>query len=318
MAFSRRPVALEEFGELFEPDQAVEPILGEIDRSLVMEWLTELWAEKELAEAGLKPRRRAIFHGPPGVGKTTLAHHIGARLGLRMLALRPDRLISRYIGATGANLGSLFDAVGTANGAPIILFFDEFDSYARERRVVDQASDAERNNIVDVLLQRIEQHDGFLIAATNFPGSIDSAIWRRFEFHLKLSLPGESELKRIIARYLMPFGLPERVLAEWADAMSSASPALVRQFCECLKRQLIIGPKVGHDMSSKAVFKRVLTTIQPHPDLGKPRLWSKKTEDAAVAATPWPLPLAQDVDELEDSQEPEANRVIQFPGEGRP
>ena len=54
--------------------------------------------------------------------------------------------------------------------------------------------------------------------------------------------------------------------------MSSASPALMRTLCEDIKRQVIIGPKVGWDMEREAVFSRLLTTIQPHPDLGRPPL----------------------------------------------
>ena len=34
-----------------------------------MEWLTEIWSEKELAEVGIGPRKRAMFSGKPGTGE---------------------------------------------------------------------------------------------------------------------------------------------------------------------------------------------------------------------------------------------------------
>jgi SpoVK/Ycf46/Vps4 family AAA+-type ATPase len=108
-------------------------------RNALLEWLTEVWAEEELKAIGIGPRRKAIFDGPPGVGKTTLAHHLAARLGLRMLAVRPERIISKYVGETGERIGHMFDLAADKDD-PVVLFLDEFDSYSRQRRRSEQAS----------------------------------------------------------------------------------------------------------------------------------------------------------------------------------
>jgi SpoVK/Ycf46/Vps4 family AAA+-type ATPase len=282
------------FGDVFDPEEAQEPILARGVRDALQEWLEEIWAEPSLAEVGITARKRAIFDGPPGVGKTTLAHHLSARLGLPMLAVRPERIISKYVGETGQNIGELFDLAADKDN-PIVIFIDEFDALSRQRRRAEQASDDSRNEEVNTLLQRIEQHKGFIIAATNFGAHIDQAIWRRFDIHLTLALPGARERELICARYLEPFGLPADALSAFAESLESASPALIRKLCEGLKRQFVLGPRLGYDMTREATIARTLASIQPHPDLGKPRLWSKGEKDASVRLIPWPLPRANEV-----------------------
>jgi hypothetical protein len=303
------------FGELLMPGEAAEPILARSVRNALLEWLTEFWAKEDLQAVGLKPRQRAIFTGPPGVGKTTLAHHLAARLGLVMLAVRPERLVNKWLGSTGRNIGGLFDMVREAQ-EPVFLFFDEFDAIAIQRKAAEQSTDEERNGWVNTLLQCIDRYDGFFVAATNFAGAIDQAIWRRFQMQITLELPGQPERRRILARYLDPYGLPRPQLELLAEAFETASPALMREACENLKRQLVIGPRVKWSMDKASVFARMLATIQPHPDLGKPRLWSLGVDDQAVRSMAWPLSLAKDLPAEaapSSAEKSDGGAIISFP-----
>ena len=104
--------------------------------------------------------------------------------------------------------------------------------------------------------------------------------------------------ERILARYFAPFVLPKAALHVLAESCETASPALMRALAENIKRALIVGPKLGADMDKRAVFGRVLSAIHPHPDLGKPRLWSLGVADPAIAALPWPLTRDGEVAEV--------------------
>lgn len=291
---AQEETGIAQFGDVLMPDEATEPILAAPVRAALMEWLQEIWASDELKEVGLTARRRAVFHGAPGTGKTTLAHHLAARLGLPMLRVRAEKLQTTYVGMSAQAIGRLFDAVKAA-GEPMLVFFDEFDSLASKRVGVglNPAAEMDHNHTVNTLLANLDRFDGFAVAATNYGDRVDEAIWRRFDIHVALALPGDSERRRIIERYLAPFVLPKPALAALSEALEIASPALIRSFCEHIKRQVVVGPKAGWPMDKRAVIERVLLTVQPHPDLGKPRLWSLGFDDKAMAQLPWPL--ARDV-----------------------
>ena len=247
-----------------------------------------------------------------------------ARLGLPMIAVRPDCVVDCWLGSTGRNLGQLFRLAcpePKLGRGPVVMFFDEFEALASKRVGGATNAQREKNDVVDVLLQRIESHPGIIIAATNHADQLDPAIWRRFDIHISVDLPGPRERELILQRYLAPYGLPSQQITALSTVLDTASPALMRQLCEGLKRTLVLGEQLGWDMRRSAVFDRILSAIEPHPDLGKPTLWALGSKAKEVREITWPFPMATEIaDDLEPDWKEPSGKVVQLSslGEKRP
>ncbi|MEW5729979.1 MAG: ATP-binding protein [Pseudomonadota bacterium] len=284
---------LRNFATILRPEEAEPPILAKPVRDAVHQWMTEIRAEQELKAVGVQPRRSAMLSGPPGCGKTTLAHHLAARLGLSLVCIHLDTVQSKYIGETGNNFASIFEDLDD-QADHCILFLDEFDAVATKRSEDSSAASREMNSIVNALLQRIENYRGMMVAATNRADAIDPAIWRRFGLHLDIQLPGDEERFAIITRYLAPYTLPEEAIDMLTDATDGAPPALLRQLMEGVKRDLILSPRLGRSTDAREVFERLIATVRPHPDYTKPPLWSDfNTKQRVSEVMAWPPVLTE-------------------------
>jgi hypothetical protein len=136
----------------------------------------------------------ALFAGGPGTGKTMAAQVLARELGLELFRVDLSQIVSKYIGDTEKQLSQLFDEA-RASGA--ILFFDEADTLFGKRTEVRDAHDRYANLEVGYLLQRMEEHTGTTVLATNRAGDLDEAFTRRFHFILDFPMPRSVERRRI-------------------------------------------------------------------------------------------------------------------------
>ena len=282
--------SVRKYAEVLSPADVDEPILAPRVAAAVHEWLIELNYTSELQAVNVTPRRLALLYGPPGTGKTTLAHHLAARLGMPLVAVQSERLVDSYLGATGKNIGELFDTLKVIESG-VVLLLDEFDALAQKRTEGGKGgAQQERNASLAVLLRRIEAYRGIGCAATNTKDMLDSAMWRRFGMQISVDLPGEHERFAILRKYALPFDLEDEAIDILVGVTRSCSPSLLRQLMEGLKRTLVLAPRLGLDVSApERVFAHIITAIAPPPEMTTPPLWADpETAILEIANMAWP------------------------------
>jgi SpoVK/Ycf46/Vps4 family AAA+-type ATPase len=284
--------ALEEFADVLYPKDVDEPILAPTVAHAIHEWLVEINNAAELEAVRVQPRRMALLYGPPGTGKTTLAHHLAARLGLPLVAVQSERIVGKYLGETGGNIGKLFQLLKPIE-QHCILLLDEFDALGARRAAGSGGGGGatqEMNRVLTVLLQKIESYRGIGAAATNTKDALDPAMWRRFGLQISVDMPGEVERFAIIRKYALPFDLADEAIDILVIATRGCSPSLLRQLMEGMKRTLVLAPRLSLDVSRPArVFQHVVASIAPPPEMPQPPLWSQTgTTLEEIEQIAWP------------------------------
>ena len=169
-----------------------------------------------LAKHGLRPVCRLLFTGPPGTGKTSSAKAIASELGLPLFTIRLDSVLTKFMGETAAKLRLVFDALAETRG---VYFFDEVDALASERASNNDVGEIRR--VLNSFLQFLEEDtsDSVIIAATNHPRLLDSAVFRRFDRFIAFDLPSDNEIKLVIKNRLALFDLSK---VDWAPVLTAA------------------------------------------------------------------------------------------------
>jgi len=136
-----------------------------------------------------------LLTGPPGTGKTALAHHLARMLDRSLLVRRASDLLSKWVGGTEKNIAAAFEEARRQEG---VLLFDEADSLLFDRT---RARASWEVGQVNEMLTWLDRHPLPVVAATNHPGSLDPATLRRFVFKLDLKPLGPERLKRAFERF---------------------------------------------------------------------------------------------------------------------
>jgi len=185
----------------------------------------EFAARERLGAYGLRPRKTILLYGPPGCGKSLGAKRLAWNVGLPLLKVRFDALISSYFGESASNLRTVFE---TAKERPCVLLLDECDFIARSRTNTKDIGEASR--IVNSLLTLMEEYDapGLLVATTNIEDSLDTALFRRFDDVFQVPPPGAAEVENLLKLTLSAVKVTENL--DWESivhSLSGASAAMV-------------------------------------------------------------------------------------------
>lgn len=224
--------------EIIYPEKTLSDVVLTIENRQEIEQVIREFSNWDvLMSNGVYPSRRVLFYGPPGCGKTLTASAIASEIGLPLLYVRFDAIISSYLGETASNIRKVFDFV---NGDSYVMLFDEFDAIARSRN--DQYEHGEIKRVVNTFLQQLDNFKGrsLIIAATNFEQSLDYAVWRRFDSTLKFDMPNNDERVRLFNLKLKQFKGSENIIIEFLPHMEKFSHADIERAAISVMKQCIL------------------------------------------------------------------------------
>lgn len=213
-------------------------ILDKKTKTICKEVIEEQDRINLLRSYGLEPRNRMLFIGPPGNGKTSLAEALANHLMVPFYVVNYDSLIGSYLGETSSRLSKIFNFI---NGRQCVLFFDEFDTIAKERGSQNETGEIKR--VVSSLLLHIDDlpSEVIIITASNHAELLDRAVWRRFQIKLNLDNPTRSQIEQWFKNFFERFDYKskysEKTLGKYFYGMNFSD---IEQFGLDVQRRFIL------------------------------------------------------------------------------
>ncbi|MCB1368871.1 MAG: Holliday junction branch migration DNA helicase RuvB [Rhodobacteraceae bacterium] len=248
-----------------DPTLRADPLLGDADRALRPQTLDEFVGQQE-ARANLKvfiesarirgqAMDHTLFHGPPGLGKTTLAQIIARELGVNF------RMTSGPVLARAGDLAAILTNLDERD----VLFIDEIHRMnpAVEEVLYPALEDFELDLVIGegpaARTVRIDLQPFTLVGATTRLGLLTTPLRDRFGIPTRLEFYTEDELLQIVTRgsRLMGAAADEAGAREIARR-SRGTPRVANRL---LRRVVDFAVVEGDGKVDRAIADRALTRL---------------------------------------------------------
>jgi transitional endoplasmic reticulum ATPase len=147
---------------------------------------------------GIRAPKGILMYGPPGCGKTLLARAVATESEANFISIKGPEVFSKWVGESEKAIREVFRKARMA--APAVVFLDEIDSLTPKRGMgMSDSGVSER-----VISQLLTEMDGIttlqdivVIAATNRPDMVDSAVIRPGRFDRLIYVPEPDDKSRV-------------------------------------------------------------------------------------------------------------------------
>lgn len=232
-----------------------EIVLSTEVRGRLEQVLLEQRQKDRLRKFGLLPRRKLLFTGPPGTGKTMSTVMLATELKLPLYTIVLDSLITRYMGETAAKLRLVFDHIKQTRA---IYLFDEFDAIGTQRGVQNDVGEIRR--VLNSFLLFVEQDssESIIVAATNHPELLDKALYRRFDDIIQFEKPGKTQIQTLVENRLSMFDTSALTWDEITATAEGLSSAEVTRACEDAAKEAVLHheARISTEMLTKGIKRR--------------------------------------------------------------
>ncbi len=156
----------------------------------LQEVVTFLKQPERFTSVGAEIPKGVLLVGPPGTGKTLLAKAIAGEAGVPFFSLSGSEFVEMFVGVGASRVRDLFKRA--KENTPCLIFIDEIDAVGRQRGAGIGGGNDEREQTLNQLLTEMDGFEGnsgiIIIAATNRPDVLDSALMRPGRFDRQVSV----------------------------------------------------------------------------------------------------------------------------------
>uniref|UniRef100_A0A8D3DAE0 Katanin p60 ATPase-containing subunit A-like 2 n=1 Tax=Scophthalmus maximus TaxID=52904 RepID=A0A8D3DAE0_SCOMX len=193
---------------LHSPNVRWEDIIGLEDaKRLVKEAVVYPIKYPELFKGLLSPWKSLLLYGPPGTGKTLLAKAVATECKMTFFNISASSIVSKWRGDSEKLIRVLF--LLARYHAPSTIFLDELESVMGQRGA---SMGGEHESSWRMKSELLVQMDGlvrseelvFVLAASNLPWELDTAMLRRLEKRILVNLPSAPARQAMISHWLPP------------------------------------------------------------------------------------------------------------------
>ncbi len=158
---------------------------------------------------GIRPPKGILLYGPPGCGKTLLARAVATESEANFISIKGPEVFSKWVGESEKAIREVFRKARMA--APAVVFLDEIDSLT-PRRGMGMSDSGVSERVISQLLTEMDGitalQDIVVIAATNRPDMVDSAVLRPGRFDRLIYVPEPDEKSRLQILKIYTKGMP--------------------------------------------------------------------------------------------------------------
>jgi transitional endoplasmic reticulum ATPase len=146
------------------------------------------------ARLGIEPPKGVLLYGPPGTGKTLLAKAVATESEANFITINGPEIFNKFYGESEKRIRDIF--AEAEKNSPAIIFIDEIDAIAPSRESTIGSGEVERRVVSQLLtmMDGLESRGKVIVmAATNRPDSLDSALRRpgRFDREIEINAPNK-------------------------------------------------------------------------------------------------------------------------------
>jgi SpoVK/Ycf46/Vps4 family AAA+-type ATPase len=178
---------------------------------------------------GLRKPQNCLLYGPPGTGKTMLVRATAHEANCHLFVCTAATLTSKWMGEAEKTVKCLFEL--SRHVAPSIIFIDEVDALLSLRKSDEHEASRRLKTQVMVQMDGIVENNNsqknvLILACTNCPWDIDSAVLRRFPRRIYVPLPDAASRLSLFENLLKKTGkhsLKRSQAAKLVDQMAGLS-----------------------------------------------------------------------------------------------